>query len=149
MFSHNPTMPAALLLLSVAAVSSANGAPGIQHIECPASISGSSVQLTNPPQGWKLFVPDSLYLHSAAPIDGPPEQLGDLADFSERRHGKESSYTYRLDSNFPDGKWIKCSYGVNGEVTLSKRIDDNTTQCTFVYRKGVKAGQNDIRIACE
>jgi hypothetical protein len=136
-----------LLLASAISITANLAAAG--PVECPASISGSTIQLTNPPAGWKPFVPDSLYLHSAAPIDGPPEQLGDLAEFTERKRGAESSYTYRLDGKFPDGKWIKCSYGINGEVTLSRKIDDSTAQCTFTYRKGSKAGQNDIKISCE
>lgn len=136
-------------LAAVTVAFTGNIATAAERVECPTSINGRSIQLTNPPQGWKPFVPDSLYLHSAAPIDGPPEQLGALAEFTETRHGKEISYTFRLDSNFPDGKWIKCSYGVNGEITLSKRINDNVTQCTFAYRKGIKAGQHAIKISCE
>ncbi len=137
-------------VLAMGAVSlTANTALADQQVQCPPSIKGSGIQLASSPPGWKLFVPDSLYLHSAAPIDGPPEKLGDLAEYTERRHGAEAIYTYRLDGNFPEGKWIKCTYGVYGEVTLSKKIEDNTAQCTFHYRRGQKAGQNDISIVCQ
>lgn len=138
-----------IFLLGYSCISAINGALAAEHIECPDAIGGATIQMNNPPKGWTLFVPDSLYLHSAAPIDGPPEQLGDLAEFSERRRGKELSYSYRLEGSFPSGKWIKCSYGVNGEVTLSKRIDDSISQCSFTYRKGIKAGQNEIKILCD
>jgi len=34
------------------------------------------------------------------------------------------------------------------EVTLSRRMDDSVSVCEFTYRKGSKAGQNEIDIDC-
>lgn len=79
---------------------------------------------------------------------GPPEMKGDLAEFTERRSKQEWSYTYHLDGPFPEGKWLQCTYGENNELTLSRRMPDETSVCTFTYRKGEKAGQHDITIRC-
>ena len=46
-------------------------------------------------------------------------------------------YVYTRDCSFPDGKWLQCAYGVHDEITAA---------CTITYRKGEKAGQNDIEI---
>lgn len=49
---------------------------------------------------------------------------------------------------YPEGKWLQCSYGVLGEVTLSRKMDDGISLCEVTYRKGSKAGQNAIHIDC-
>ena len=49
---------------------------------------------------------------------------------------------------FPDGKWLQCSYGEYGQVTLSKRMEDSVSRCEVRYKKGSKAGQNEIGIDC-
>ncbi len=90
-----------------------------------------------------------MYLNSAAPTDGPPQQKGELADYVESQKRKLTTDTYDLDGRFPDGKWLRCSYGEYAEITLAKRLDDSITKCAFTYKKGQKAGQNDIQIQCE
>jgi hypothetical protein len=116
--------------------------------QCPDSIPASSVKITPPATGWVPYVASPLYLHAAAPMSGPPEMKGDLADFKET-HGKgEWAYTYSLDGTFTDGKWLQCTYGEYNQVTLSTRLPDETRECKFIYRKGTKAGQHQIKIAC-
>ena len=68
---------------------------------------------------------------------------------AEQHKAGQWSHTYQLDGPSPYGKWIQCSYGTHDEMTLSKRIDDNTLTCTVRYRKGAKAGQNNIQINCK
>lgn len=80
---------------------------------------------------------------------GPPELRGDLADFTTHPGKLEWSYTYKLDGLFAQGKWIQCAYGANNEITLSKRIDDATQECTISYRKSRKVAQHDIKIQCK
>jgi hypothetical protein len=120
-----------------------------EPLACPPEIPGRSMQLTDTPAGWKFYAESSLYLHSAAPMTGPPERLGHLIEDNVRQQKKQEIYTYKLDGPFPEGKWMQCSYGTSGEVSLSKRLDDNIEACTITYRKGEKAGQNHILIACK
>lgn len=90
-----------------------------------------------------------MYLHGAAPMNGPPEKLGELADFKQRRHKNAWTYTYQLDGKFPDGKWLACTYGEADQLTLSKRLDDTTKACSFTHTKGTHVGENKIAIRCD
>lgn len=115
---------------------------------CPQSIPETAVHLVAPGQEWTPFVSSPLYLSNAAPADGPPERLGVL-------HGGASSKTkagwtqqYALGGPYPEGKWLRCDYGSFGEVSLAKRLPDDTQQCTVIGRKGEHAGENRLEIQC-
>ena len=118
-------------------------------LECPQSIEQKSIQITGTPPGWTTFVRAPLYLHAAAPMSGPPEELGELAEFRQKREKGGWTYTYQLDAPFPAGKWLACSYGESGQVTLSKKLDDNIRVCSFRYQKGKHVGETVIAIICE
>ena len=62
-------------------------------LACPQSIEQKSVKLSDTPPGWTTFVRAPLYLHSAAPMSGPPEELGELAEFSQKRENGAWIYT--------------------------------------------------------
>lgn len=115
---------------------------------CPGSVPASSISLNAVPAGWTPYIDSPLYLSAAAPIDGAPQRRGQLVPSAERKKKGQTRLSYRLEGRYPDGKWLQCSYGVHGEVTLSKRIDDSVSLCEFTYRKGSKAGQNEIDIDC-
>lgn len=82
-------------------------------------------------------------------MSGPPEELGELADFKQKRLKDGWIDAYPLDGKFPRGKWLACRYGESGQITLSRQLDDNVQHCTFAYRKGTYAGQNNIAISCK
>jgi hypothetical protein len=141
-----PRLFAALVMFAVL-VAPALAAPG-PLLECPQFIEQKSVQLTNTPSGWTTFVRAPLYLHGAAPMSGPPEDLGELAEFSQKREKGAWIYTYQLDAPFPAGKWLACTYGESDQVTLGKKLDDNIRVCSFKYKKGKHVGENNIAISC-
>lgn len=138
---------AALLALRLAAIGTVQAAPE-DNLSCPQSIEPNSVQLTHTPGGWTPFVHRPLYLHGAEPKSGPPEELGELADFSQKREKGAWIYTYRLDYPFPAGKWLACLYGESDQVTLGKKLDDSVKVCSFTYRQGEHVGENRITISC-
>jgi hypothetical protein len=117
-------------------------------LACPTSVPAASISLTGVPAGWTSYIGSPLYLSAAAPIDGAPERRGQLVPSGERKKKGQTTLSYRLEGRYPDGKWLQCSYGVHGEVTLSRRMDDSVSVCEFTYRKGSKAGQNEIDIDC-
>ena len=138
------------ILVLATVVVFANVARGASSlITCPAIVESSSIQLIGTNPEWKPFVTAPLYLHAAAPIEGPPERRGDIADFTTRQGKLQWSYRYGLEGEFEGGKWIQCAYGANNEITLSKRIADDTKVCTFTYRKGTKIAQHEIKIECK
>lgn len=145
---HIDKLPVAMLLALVCSSTQSLAGP-VQPYACPMSIESSQLQLVNTAPDWTPFVASPLYLHAAAPMYGPPELRGDLVDFISQRSKNEWSYTYRLEGKYPEGKWLQCAYGEYNQVTLSRRIADATLECKISYRKGQKAGQNDIRIACK
>ena len=115
---------------------------------CPDSVPAASISLNAVPAGWTPYIDSPLYLSATAPIDGAPQRRGQLVPSGERKEKGKTTLSYRLEGRYPDGKWLQCSYGVQGEVTLSRRMDDSVSLCEFTYRKGRKAGQNDIDIDC-
>ena len=146
------TPSAVTLLLAAMACQTAAAAPAqsnasIPRYECPPSVPvGVSSAAALP--GWATYIDSDLYLHSATPIDGPPEKRGELADYTTKPGKRLWSYTYDLDRDFADGIWLECGYGTHNEVTLSRRMPSAIKTCTFTYRKGEKAGQNIIKIDC-
>lgn len=82
-------------------------------------------------------------------MSSPPEMLGELADFTQKKRKNEWIYTYQIDGKFPNGKWLACTYGESDQLTLAQRLPDDTSVCTFVFRKGKYVGQNDITIRCK
>jgi len=117
--------------------------------QCPQFIEQQSVQLINTPAGWTTFVHEPLYLHGAAPMSGPPKELGELADYSEKRDKGAMVYTYKLDAPFPAGKWLSCTYGEGDQISLGMRLADNIKVCTFRQKKGPHVGENYIAINCQ
>lgn len=117
-------------------------------LACPTSVPVTSIKLDAVPAGWTPYIDSPLYLSAAAPIDGAPERRGQLVPIGERKKKGKTTLSYRLEGRYPDGKWLQCSYGVHGEVTLSRRMDDSVSLCEFTYRKGSKVGQNEIDIDC-
>jgi hypothetical protein len=142
-----PTSLALFIAICVLCQSKASAAAPAP--ECPASIQEKSIRLIDTPAGWSAFVGSPLYLHGAAPMSGPPEKLGELSDYVQQRGKSEWTYTYRLDGQFTDGKWLACTYGESDQITLSRKLDDSITVCSFKYRKGKYVGQHDIAISCK
>jgi hypothetical protein len=119
------------------------------HPQCPASLGESSINVQNIPSGWLPYVAGAMYLGGASPTDGPPAEKGGLVNDAENHNKNETIYTYHFEGRSPHGKWIEYAYGGYGDITVAQRLDDSITQCAFRYKKGQKAGQNDIRIQCE
>ena len=82
-------------------------------------------------------------------MSGPPDELGELADFEEKKVKGGVMYTYQLDGKFPAGKWLACLYGEGDQVKLGKKLDDDTKVCSFMYRKGEHVGETKVAIKCE
>lgn len=140
---NSALIAAGLVLASQLAVSVA--APAL---ECPQSIPEQSVRLVDAPKGWNTFVRAPLYLNSAAPMAGPPEHLGELADYEQKKVRGGWKNTYQLDGKFPEGKWLACGYGESNQVVLSMRLDDNVQSCVITYSKGSHLGEIKVAVTC-
>lgn len=125
--------------------------PAAVNYICPPSVPVSIAQDAVLPSAWTTYIDSDLYLHAVTATGGPPELHADLAAYTSRPGKNEWSFIYDLrdDDEFSQGKWLQCGYGMHSEVTLSQRMPDSVKSCTFTYKKGKKAGQNDIRIECK
>jgi len=115
---------------------------------CPLSIPEASLRLIGPSQEWTPFVSSPLYLSSAALADGPPERLGVLREREATKTRTGWRRTYVLGGQYRDGKWLRCDYGAFGEVSLAKRLPDETTTCTVTGMKGAHAGETKVDVRC-
>ena len=115
---------------------------------CPQSIPAASIHLVAPGPEWMPFMSSPLYLHSAAPADGPPAQMGVLQERSSTKTKAGWTDKYVLEGPYPDGKWLRCDYGSFGSASLAKRLPDTTHECTVTGKKGKHAGENQIAIQC-
>lgn len=141
--SVQTTVALALSLVSQSSVATE------QRIECPSEIAPASLHLTKVSPEWRPFVSAPLFLHNAAPTNGPPETMGQMRGETTRQGKNSWTDRYSLEGHYPDGKWLQCDYGMLNEVSLSKRLPDDTKECTVTGKKGEKAGQNVFAIVCK
>lgn len=153
-----PVMPpsraqafAGILLSAVATLGSAPVFAARQRLECPPQIPETAIQVNAKFQGWRSFTAAPLYLNTAGPAGGPPEKTAQLVETSSTYKPGTTAWvdTYTLAGAFPEGKWFECRYGTLNQVVLARPIEASTSRCRLSYRKGAKAGQNDITVLCE
>lgn len=136
---------AALLALAATAVAAAE-----ITIVCPTELPSEALRIVTVPSGWQPYISSPLYLHSAAPIFGPPERLGQIRGQTIKHSKGEPTVQYdELDSPPPEGVWFSCEYGEGNEFSLAKKLPAGIKSCTVKYTKGEKAGQNDLDIKCK
>ena len=136
---------AGLLALAAISVAAAEIA-----IVCPTELQPEAMRIVTTPSGWQPYISSPLYLHSAAPIFGPPERLGQLRGQTIKRSKGESTVQYDgLDSPLPEGVWFSCEYGEGNQFSVAKKLPAGIKSCVVKYKKGEKAGQNDLDIKCK
>lgn len=124
----------------------AHAAP--ETYRCPQSIPETAIHLAAPGQEWTPFISSPLFLSGAAPADGPPERLGVLREKTATKTRAGKTQKDVLEGRYPEGKWLRCDYGSSGEMSLAKRLSDDTRECTVTARKGEHAGENMIEVQC-
>lgn len=135
------------LSASFALTATATGAE--TTITCPKELPADTLKIVEAPQGWHPFISSPLYLHSGAPIAGPPERRGQMVGVTTRSTQTESTIEYHsLNAPYPEGVWFQCDYGEGNEFSIAKKLTPGTKSCVVKYRKGEKAGQNDLDIKC-
>jgi hypothetical protein len=111
-----------------------------QRIECPAQIAREAVRLSAAPAGWQGFVPfeerAGVPLVDANLMYGPPSTM--FEGKPEYGSGNVAKWTGLIAD--ADGLWMACWYGEAGrkDFVLSKRLDDNTTECSITHGKTSK-----------
>ncbi|MTW01287.1 STY0301 family protein [Pseudoduganella ginsengisoli] len=137
-------LPALFCLVMIAPLKAAPS-----RFECPAALPANAIKVDNPFPGWTPYVASPLYLSNAAPADGPPERLGILRGEDVKRTKSSWTHQYSLEGAYPEGKWLRCDYGMLGEVAMAVRLPDDIKACTVKGRKGPHAGENAFEITCQ
>ena len=78
-------------------------------------------------------------------MNGDPSRNGYLVPASAMKHRGETRLSWRFDAG--EEKWIWCSYGARA-VQLSKRLDDNATRCSVIYKESKQDGINYLYAEC-
>jgi hypothetical protein len=138
----------AITALFAIAATAASGAE--MTIVCPTELPAEAMKIVTTPRGWQPFISSPLYLHSAAPIAGPPERLGRMVGRTTKRPRGEWTVRYDdLDAPFPEGVWFSCDYGEGNEFSIAKKLDDGVKSCVVKGKKGEKSGHNYLDITCK
>lgn len=127
----------AVALPLLAITSSAYG--GEQRITCPELLHPDAVQANRPPAGWKLYMPQEIYLSGGGMVQGPPEQSGYMVpdDSKRAKSAKSSIQTDRWTFHAPEGDpmWLYCGYGGGRTpIQIFKPVADNATECILTTR---------------
>jgi hypothetical protein len=127
----------AVVLPFLAITSSACSAE--QRITCPELLHPEAVQANRPPAGWKLYMPQEVYLSGGGMVQGPPEQSGYMVpDKSKRtKSGNSSMQTDRWTFHAPEGDpvWLYCGYGGGRTpIQIFKPVPDDARECVLTTR---------------
>jgi hypothetical protein len=123
------------------------------RITCPVKLDAQALRIAAPAGGWTIHVPVGLWLHSAAPMDGPPSEMVTLQGEIQSTKGKSKTTRWMLKQDASDGgvheKWMACFYGAGNDVIMSKRIDDAVTECSVTYTKQPDPARDKVDIRCK
>ncbi|WP_374581196.1 STY0301 family protein [Pseudoduganella sp.] len=116
--------------------------------ECPDVIRPAAVQVEM--YGWQSYIEFPLRLSSAGVAAGPPDMRAGLKGERISKRSELEVTVFRFgETGFEQGKWLVCSYGQGGEISLHKRLPENLKACTVSYQTPAKAPRQSIRIDCE
>lgn len=119
----------ALGVIAVAVAGGAVAAPTTFSIRCPAHVAADIIRVAPAPEGWMPFVPSSLEVRGAELMFGPPASYKLARSSSYRRFKRRTVSTWEL-AGLPDAeKWLRCGYGAADEITLSRQLPTDVTQC--------------------
>jgi hypothetical protein len=117
-------------------------------LACPESINGATISTNETTNPWALQTDKQLRLSSAGFMAGPPETKMVLIETTSSQIKTTLTETWKFVGPYPNGKWLVC-YFEQGLAGLSKRIDDDTTECSIVYQKLAKRRAQLRYIKCK
>ena len=102
-------------------------------VACPLTLSAQAIQIDAPTPEWTSFVNHSLSLTSVSLMQGAPVTQAHLKPNRTTSTKKGSTVIWMFEGEFPEGKWLSCSYG-DGAITLSKKIAETYSECSVSYQ---------------
>ncbi|MES2743081.1 MAG: STY0301 family protein [Pseudomonadota bacterium] len=117
-----------------------------KKINCPETISREAITLSRAPEGWTPYTDSIFRLRSIGMMSGPPDSLQELVPDGGKQ-GK-TIQTFKWSFQPKDEKWISCKYGLGGEMSLSKKIEEDMSECVVTYLTD-KHGETTIQFKCK
>lgn len=117
-----------------------------QVLICPEKVAASNLQFHYSDDDWVPFVESNLKLTGVGFMQAPPEKIAHLKPFTSSKFKKNDTDNWRFEGDYPEGKWLTCSYD-QGTVSLSKKVDDKFSECsvTTIIKKKYADTQFEIR----
>lgn len=143
--NHIPGTLAAAVLLATTPCAAALD----RLIVCPTELQPQEIKITAG-AGWVPRIESPLTLYAAGMSAGPPGSVPALPGREIRRDKELVSTSYGFDPDSrPNHVWLNCTYGEGGEVSISRRLDERTRECTVTQFKPVPGEPRRIEMACK
>jgi hypothetical protein len=118
-------------------------------VTCPAELQPQAIKITAG-AGWVPRIESPLQLYAAGMSAGPPGSVPALPGRETHRDKEQVSTAYGFDPDSrPNHVWLNCTYGQGGEISVSRRLDERTRECTVTQFKPVPGEPRKIDMACK
>jgi hypothetical protein len=97
---------------------------------CPSEIPAASIRDMEIQPGWQVLNPSKLKLRSASFMGGGPEEMVDLVPFQASKSERGAFELWKFDG---DEVWLRCAYGAEGQITLSRKVEGKQKKCSVTY----------------
>jgi hypothetical protein len=131
-------MKAALTLVALIALPAA----AEEQSSCPLVLQPDAV-VVRAPAGWKGYSPSPMRLSSFGMMAGPPESLAYLKPYESKP--RSSRWIFEGGGE----KWLYCTYDESAAIQISKRLNDNATECTLTYKRTKLEGITAMEAICQ
>ncbi len=119
------------------------------QVECPLTLQVQAMSLVAVPSGFTPVEPVGLVRLSGGNLyDGPPQQEATLKPFSQQSTKQNRSMIWKLQGDYPDGKWFSCDYA-QGTLRIARRLADASKECQMLAKPIAPAGQLSIALICK
>jgi hypothetical protein len=117
-------------------------------ITCPTELQPQAIKITAG-AGWVPRIESPLNLYSAGMSAGPPGSQQTRPGRELRRDKEQISTAYAFDPDSrPNHVWLNCTYGEGGGISISRRLDERTRECTITMFKPVPGEPRKIDMKC-
>ena len=137
-------MRRALLCCAIAGTTSA--AAATITIACPDKFPVEAIHFSGAPRDWTPFAPSALEVLTAELMYGPPSSYTYVAPTTYHKGKRRDVGLWAASST--DQNWLRCGYGAGGELTLSRPLPAQVTDCTITKHKDAQGNVEQVIATC-
>lgn len=121
-----------LSMLCCYVVAASHGSAATITIECPRTFPAEAIHFAGASEGWTAYAPNSLEVHTAELMYGPPVSHAYVAPTTYRECTRRDVGLWEASEWHEN--WLQCGYGAASEVRLARRLPP-VTDCTITKDK--------------